>query len=123
MTISDFLDSYQRLLQHTETNTYRYLFSQFRLDSRLIGLVGARGTGKTTLMLQYIKEKLPIDDCMYVALDHLYFTQNHLVDFVKVLYDEYGVRYFFFDGCYMMNTACVISFLMRRINTNAGIRN
>lgn len=97
MTISDFIATYKRLIQKTETHLHRYLFSQFRLDNRLIGLVGARGTGKTTLMLQFIKENLPIDDCIYVSLDHLFFTQNDLLDFTKELVENYGVRYCFFD--------------------------
>ncbi len=97
MTISDFLDTYKRLIQHTETNLHRYLFPNFRLDNRLIGLIGARGTGKTTLMLQFIKENLPLDDCIYVSLDHLFFAHNNLVDFTKTLIENYGVRYCFFD--------------------------
>lgn len=97
MAISDFLNAYKRLLQQTDTQMHRYLFAQFRLNNRLIGLIGARGTGKTTLMLQYIKENLPIDDCLYVSLDHLYFTQHNLIDLTKELYENYAIRYFFFD--------------------------
>ncbi len=97
MPLSNFLNTYKRLLQQTDTTMHRYLFSQVNLDNRLVGLVGARGTGKTTLMLQYIKTHLPVDDCIYVSLDHLFFTHNHLIDFTQTLYETYGVRYFFFD--------------------------
>lgn len=40
-----------------------------------------RGTGKTTMMLQYAKEELPFDEStIYISLDDIYFTANHLVD-------------------------------------------
>lgn len=39
---------YRRLLKNTNYPTHRYLFDAFNLESRLTGLVGPRGTGKTT---------------------------------------------------------------------------
>ena len=49
-------------------------------------------------MLQFIKEKIENpDDCMYASVDNIYFSKNHLVDFVDQLYNEDGVRYYFFD--------------------------
>jgi uncharacterized protein len=39
------------LVQRTSENFHRYLFDQVRWDNRLIGIKGARGTGKTTLIL------------------------------------------------------------------------
>jgi len=51
-------------------------------NSRLIGVKGARGVGKTTLMLQYIRKHYPSDPLvLYVSLDDLYFSDNKLVDF------------------------------------------
>ena len=47
---------------------------------RLIGIKGARGVGKTTLLLQYIKQNLPISQTLYVSLDNIYFSSNLLVD-------------------------------------------
>lgn len=95
--ISYFINNYKRLIQHAETQHYRYLYQHFRLKNRLIGLVGARGVGKTTLLLQFIKNKLAIDDTIYVSLDHIHFTQNDLLGFVQELYEDYGTRYFFLD--------------------------
>ena len=37
----------------------RYLYHQINWDARLIGIRGARGTGKTTMLLQYIREHYP----------------------------------------------------------------
>lgn len=53
-----FFAAYERLLQSVNFKTYRYLYKDFNLNSRLTGLIGPRGTGKTTLLLQYIKDKI-----------------------------------------------------------------
>jgi len=64
----------------------------------LTGLIGPRGTGKTTLLLQYINEKIDNkDECIYASIDNLYFSEHLLIDFVNELYEDYGVRYYFFD--------------------------
>ncbi len=62
----------------------RYLLTQIDWSNRLIGIKGARGTGKTTLLLQRIKFKLPKDaEPLYVSLDNLYFLDNTLVSLAK----------------------------------------
>jgi hypothetical protein len=63
----------------------------------LIGIKGARGIGKTTLLLQHIKKNLPQDgSTLYVSLDDIWFTENKLVgladEFVK-----YGGKHLFLD--------------------------
>lgn len=95
--INNLISAYKRLLQHTNFKYHRYIYKEFNLNSRLTGLIGPRGTGKTTLLLQYIKEKLDVDKCIYTSLDHIYFSKNNLVEFVNELYEVYGVRYLFFD--------------------------
>ncbi len=96
--ISNFITTYKRLLQHTKYTHHRYIYYDFNTKSRLTGLTGPRGTGKTTLLLQYIKEKMPnIDECIYASIDNIYFSQNTLLAFVNTLYEEYGIRYFFLD--------------------------
>ena len=45
----------------------------------------------------YFGVKFNVDECIYASVDNIYFTQNTLLDFINVLYDEYGVRYFFLD--------------------------
>jgi len=95
--MSNFITTYKRLIQHTDVTHHRSLYTYFNLNNRLTGLIGPRGTGKTTLLLQFIKENLETDECIYVSLDNIYFTQNNLIEFVNELYDLYGVRYFFFD--------------------------
>ena len=89
---------YKRLLVNTNYSTHRYLYKTFNTDSRLTGVVGPRGTGKTTLLLQYIDEKFEDKNrCIYLSLDHIYFTQINLIDFVDDLYQIDGIRHLFLD--------------------------
>ena len=50
---------------------------------RLIGIKGSRGVGKTTFLLQYAKEKYDVVEgkCLYINLNHFYFTECTLVSF------------------------------------------
>lgn len=74
-----FEKSYQKLLR-VPTAFKRYLADEIDWSSRLIGIKGARGAGKTTLMLQYAKLHLPQGkETLYTSLDSLYFTDNTLV--------------------------------------------
>ncbi|MBK9257126.1 MAG: ATP-binding protein [Saprospiraceae bacterium] len=55
----------------------RYLYHKINKSNRLIAIKGARGTGKTTLLLQLAKDYNP-DEVLYVALDDLFFSENTL---------------------------------------------
>jgi uncharacterized protein len=55
----------------------RYLFNQINFDNRHISILGSRGTGKTTLLLQIAAEKKE-KVSLYVALDDLFFTNSSL---------------------------------------------
>ncbi len=57
----------------------RYLFEKINFNNRLISILGARGTGKTTLLLQ-IADYFKNSEVLYVALDDLFFTDNNLYD-------------------------------------------
>lgn len=96
--IDNLIAIYKRLIGSIDYEHHRYIYDDFNTDDRLTGLIGPRGTGKTTLLLQYIKEKIPDkESVIYVSLDNIYFTRNSLFDFVNELYDDHGVRYFFLD--------------------------
>ena len=70
----------------------RYLWARINWDNRLNIITGARGVGKTTLLLQYIKENLSRtpDEVIFVNLDDLYFSRNTLVDFVDAFVKRGG---------------------------------
>jgi predicted AAA+ superfamily ATPase len=55
----------------------RYLYHEINKTNRLIAIKGARGTGKTTLLLQLAKD-YNLDEVLYVALDDLFFSDNTL---------------------------------------------
>lgn len=60
----------------------RYLFEDLRLSNRFISIKGARGTGKTTLLLQIGAHETNIQ-ILYVALDDLFFTENSLYELAE----------------------------------------
>ncbi|WP_032075202.1 ATP-binding protein [Coxiella burnetii] len=94
----DFLkQTFERLVEATDLSFKRYLYKSLQL-SRLTGLVGPRGVGKTTLMLQYIKENLLKDrKVFYFSADSIYFQQSTLLEFINDLYNLEGHRIFFID--------------------------
>ena len=88
--------NFNRLLQLTNSNFRRYLYNKINWDGRLVGIVGARGVGKTTLMLQYIKQNLDTKSALYVNAEDFYFASHRLSD----LADEFckmGGKYLFVD--------------------------
>ncbi len=73
-------------LRHTVSTFHRYMYDKISWQSQMLGLVGPRGVGKTTMILQYIKEHRAGNRMFYVSADHIYFTTHTLVDLV----DEYA---------------------------------
>jgi len=51
-------EQFQKLLRETDTGFFRYIYAEINWESRMIGLTGPRGVGKTTLVLQHIKKNL-----------------------------------------------------------------
>lgn len=72
--------AFYRKLEETDPNFERYLKGKIDWNNRLIGITGARGTGKTTLLLQRIKEQFGNhpEDVLFVSLDNIYFSTNNL---------------------------------------------
>ena len=63
-------------VNHVELTHKRYLYHQINWDARLIGIRGARGTGKTTMLLQYIKEIESLRRTVPLYLQELYQPEN-----------------------------------------------
>jgi hypothetical protein len=76
----------------------RYLREKINWENRLNIITGARGVGKTTLLLQYIRENLSNnpDEVIYVSLDDLYFSKNTIIDFADDFLKR-GGKYLFLD--------------------------
>ena len=81
---------FETLLQNTTTDFKRYLYKNVSWDSRMVGIIGARGVGKTTMILQHIKDKLDSRKALYVSADDMYFSENKLFDLAHDFYKNAG---------------------------------
>jgi len=91
MQMNTLFEQTEYLLQGTNLSFKRHLYSTIRWSDRLIGIKGARGTGKTTLTLQWLKEhNLPVNKAAYFSLDDLYFTTNGLKETISRFYKQGG---------------------------------
>ncbi len=85
-----------RLLEQAPVKFHRYLYDEIKWDNHMLGIVGPRGVGKTTLMLQHLRESHTADEALYVSADNLYFTDHSLYDVAEELVRN-GGRYYFID--------------------------
>lgn len=86
---------YRRKLKETPLSFTRFLYEKINWNDRLIGIKGARGVGKTTLMLQYIKRNFEqTDHALYVSLDNLWFSTHSLDDLIEYHYTHGGTHLF-----------------------------
>lgn len=84
-------------LAGTTTKFKRSLYNEINWDVRVIGIKGEKGVGKTTLILQHIKETFDNpDDALYVSMDNLWFSTHSIIDLVDHLYAK-GVYYLYLD--------------------------
>ena len=88
---------YHRKLAETTLTFKRSLYFSINWDVRMLGIKGEKGVGKTTLVLQHIKETFDNpDDALYVSMDNLWFKTHSIMDLVDHLYAK-GVYYLFMD--------------------------
>lgn len=88
---------YHRKLAETSTTFKRSLYFSINWDVRMLGIKGEKGVGKTTLILQHIKEAFDNpDDALYVSMDNLWFNTHSIMDLVDYLYSK-GVYHIFMD--------------------------
>ncbi|MFW5862856.1 MAG: ATP-binding protein [Spirochaetota bacterium] len=81
----------QRIISSVKTDFKRFLFKSINWDNPLIAIVGARGTGKTTLVLQHFLEKYnSIEKCLYISADNPLVLKNGLYDTINDYFKKYG---------------------------------
>lgn len=73
----------RELVNRVDTNYIRDFHNQINWNSRLVAILGSRGVGKTTLMLQHIKLHDDASKSLYVVADDFYFTTHRIEDFAR----------------------------------------
>jgi hypothetical protein len=80
-----------RIINSVRSDYKRFLYYKINWNNRLIGIKGARGTGKTTIVLQWLKSlNLPASTVLYLSLDDIYFSSNSLKETVDLFYKQGG---------------------------------
>ena len=77
-------------LELTCSEFHRYLYNDVNWNARMVAITGARGVGKSTMVLQYVKTQ--ISDCkvLYISADHTFFTTHTLVEVADDFSKEAG---------------------------------
>jgi predicted AAA+ superfamily ATPase len=95
---------FQILVNRIELGFVRYLYRDINWNNRLIAIVGSRGVGKTTMMLQHIKQNYNIhsNEVLYASLDHLYFSTHTIIDLADT-FRKQGGKALFLDEVHKYN--------------------
>lgn len=88
--------TFHKLLGEITTKFHRYMYGRINWNARMIGLMGPRGVGKTTLVLQHIKEQLPRKESLYVQAEDFYFASHRLTELADA-FAKIGGKYLFID--------------------------
>ena len=80
----------QEQLALVSTEFKRYKYSQIEWNLRLVGLVGPRGVGKSTMVMQHILETQGQEKSLYVSADHGYFSDHTLTELADEFVKEGG---------------------------------
>src|SRR5690554_339370 len=89
-------EAYRNLVEKTGISFIRFLHDNINWSNRLIAIMGARGVGKTTLLLQHIKLYNNLDDTLFVFADDLYFSEHRLYHVASEFY-KHGGKHFYVD--------------------------
>lgn len=95
MEITDAYINSTRLVNSVSMAHVRYLYDIIDWSSRMVCIKGARGVGKTTLMLQRMKQLFPkSEQAIYISLDDLWFTEHRLIDLAEYHFLHGGTHLF-----------------------------
>lgn len=82
------------MLRQTTEENFRYIYDEIDWRARLIGVVGPRGVGKSTMLRQHIKRQAGRDKMLYVSADFLYFNTHTLAYVADELVKDGGTHLF-----------------------------
>ena len=85
------IEIYQRLLREMLPAYMRKFYDDFRMDSRVVGVVGARGVGKTTFLIHYLRTHYSDNpQGLYISADNLYFIEHTLIEVVDLFVKQFA---------------------------------
>lgn len=89
--MDNLIQIYKRLLSEVKPAYYRKFYADFKTHNRFTGIIGARGVGKTTFLLHYLREHYGNSDKgLYILADNIYFADNTLFDTADKFVKLYG---------------------------------
>jgi len=96
--IAVLVETSDRLVEDVSSAFHRYLCGRIDWDEDLLCVKGPKGTGKTTLMLQHIKEVFgsASEKAVYFALDNVWFADHHPIAAIDYFYKN-GYTHLFLD--------------------------
>jgi len=97
MSLQQMVENCNSLIQRTSLASKRYLYHKINWNLKSVGILGQRGLGKTTMMLQHIKENFANSTkALYVTLDNPYMQSVSLIEFARE-FEQYGGEVLFID--------------------------
>lgn len=85
------------IISEQSLDSVRPLLASIDWHDRLIAILGARGTGKTTLLLQRLKTEYGLGkEALYITMDDIYFT-THLLSDLAIEFRQQGGEILFID--------------------------
>lgn len=94
-TIDSLYQAFYKKIARVSTRFRRYIYTDINWNNYVIGIKGARGVGKSTLIQQHIKESFRnLENVLYVSLDNLWFTTHSLTDLVTYFVAHNGTHLF-----------------------------
>jgi len=97
MDFTIFFKEQQKLLKLTDTKKKRYLYNNIDFTHKAILLIGQRGVGKTTLMLQHLKQNYKNSSkALYISVDNPFFKTISLYEFATT-FESVGGEILFID--------------------------
>lgn len=89
-------EQFYQLLELTPMNFFREKIDQINWDVRILGILGQKGVGKSTLVLQHIKQQGNIDKSLYIVADDIYFSAHTLLETARDFFAR-GGKYLYID--------------------------
>ena len=96
--IKPLVEASARLLSRVPMEQKRYLYPQIDWNDRLVCIKGPKGTGKTTLIQQHMRETFGIasDKAIYISADHIWFSRHDILEAIDY-FNSHGFTHVFID--------------------------